>query len=302
MNIVCASDDNYVQHCGVMLTSLFENNKGEEIHIYILTEGLSNVYKERLESIVSKYKGYFHYCQIDGSILEKCPVRKGDHVNIASYYRILVASVLPSNVYEVLYLDCDIVVRKSIKDLFSINIEDKALAAVDELSACYSDSFVRLQYPSSFGYFNAGVILINLKYWRDNNVEEKLLDYIKKNSARIIFHDQDTLNAVLYGQWCSLSPTWNMIEAFYRTNIEPNNLEINALLKKPAILHYSGRWKPWDIVCRHPFKDEYFKYLALAGWRNSHSKFDELVPLCKTIVKEMLCMFGFRQSYYKKYE
>lgn len=301
MNIVCASDDNYVQHCGVMLTSLFENNKGEEIHVYLLTEGLSNDCRESLEGIVSKYNGYFHYCQIKGSVLEKCPVRKGDHVNIASYYRILVASVLPTNVQMVLYLDCDIIIRKSLKKIFCVNLDKKALAAIDELSACSLDCFDRLQYDSSYGYFNAGVLLINLEYWRENNIEEKLLNYVKNYPDRIVFHDQDTLNAVLCSQWLSVSPTWNMIESFYRTNVEPNNIEINKLLKDPTILHYTWKRKPWEITCTHPLKDEYFKYLALTRWRNFHCRF-ELIPWSKMMIKKTLCKLGVLSSYYKKYE
>lgn len=41
MNIVCATDDNYVPLCGIMLTSLLENNRGSHVDIYILTQGLN---------------------------------------------------------------------------------------------------------------------------------------------------------------------------------------------------------------------------------------------------------------------
>lgn len=299
MNIVCVTDNNYVQHCGVMLTSLFENNKGEEIHIYLLTEGLSEASKKSIENIIFNYNGYFHYYIIDKSYFEKCPIRKGDHVNIAAYYRLVISSVLPLEITNVLYLDCDLIIRKTLKEIFDINLKNKALAAVNELSACRHDSFVRLQYDSSYGYFNSGVLLVNLEYWRKNNIENKLFNYINMYHDRIVFHDQDILNAVLYNQWLPLSPKWNMIEPFYYASIEPTNIEINSLLKAPSILHYTWKRKPWHITCTHPLKKDYFKYLKLTEWKSYRCPFD-FIPWSKLLVKRILCKMKFLPPMYKK--
>lgn len=60
------------------------------------------------------------------------------------------------------------------------------------------DNYKRLHYPSSDSYFNSGVLLINLDYWREKKLMYKALDYIAKNGNNLVFYDQDVLNALLH--------------------------------------------------------------------------------------------------------
>lgn len=299
MDIICATDNNYVQHCGVMLTSLFENNKGEEIHVYVLTEGLSEICKKSIENIISNYNGYFHYCKIDQSYFEKCPIRKGDHVSIVAYYRFLIPQVLPENQSKALYLDCDIIIRKSLKELWDLELSGYALAAVDETQCQPKDVFLRLQYDSVYKYFNSGVLLINIDYWRNNNITNQLFNYINTYPDRAILHDQDTLNAVLHNQWLQISTTWNMGETFYRNGIYSDNKDVNDNLKDPAILHYTWRPKPWNYGCNHPLKEEYFKYLEKTQWKRVKAKILWKRWL-RNHLRAILVFFKIKQPYYKK--
>ena len=79
-NILCATDDKYVPYCGIMLTSLFENNKELNFCIYILTEYLSDKSKNELEALASNYKQKIEVIAINNEILKCCPIRKEDHV------------------------------------------------------------------------------------------------------------------------------------------------------------------------------------------------------------------------------
>ena len=59
-NVAYASDQNYAKHVGISLISLLENNKNlENIHIYIIEDNISEELKEKLLSIVNRYKGKF---------------------------------------------------------------------------------------------------------------------------------------------------------------------------------------------------------------------------------------------------
>ena len=102
MNIVCAADSGYVQHCSVMLISFFENNPGEEHAVYLLTEGLDLDDLDFIQKIVHSYNGHFFYCQVDFKFLEKCPIKSTDHLSIATYNRLFMADLLPADVNKVL--------------------------------------------------------------------------------------------------------------------------------------------------------------------------------------------------------
>lgn len=299
MNIVCATDDNYVQHCGVMLTSLFENNRDEIINVYLLTEGLSNESMAAIQRIIERYNAFFYYCQINAAFFDKCPIRKNDHVSIATYYRFVIPQVLPLTESKVLYLDCDIIIRKQISELWNIDLTDYAIAAVDETICQSQEVFRRLQYDAKYGYFNAGVMLINVEYWRQNSISENLFNYVNLNTDKIILHDQDTLNAVLHDCWLPVVTTWNMGETFYRACIEPDNQELFRYLKDPAILHYTWRPKPWNYGSCHPLKNEYFKYLALTQWRNFRVRFDLNLYMI-SLVKRVLVTLKIRKPFYKE--
>lgn len=298
-HIILATDNNFVQHCAVTMTSILEHNN--EICFYILTEGLSAKNEKVLNDLVNKYHSKLNILSIDSSIVEKFPMPQTagfSHISVATYYRLFIASLLPQDVNKVLYLDCDIVVRDSLDELFNIDIEGYSLGAVfqDDPLLLQGDEYERLGLQGETGYFNAGVLLINLKYWRDNDVEKRLLNYISNNTENIRFHDQDTLNAVLAPSALTLDCKWNTLTIFltraiYRFTsprcINYRNQILSGVGKNPTIVHFVSRPKPWDWSCSHPFKKDYFTNLdktVYHGWRPKWKRtFREVVERVKNI-------------------
>lgn len=214
MNVVCATDDNFVQHCTIMLTSLLINNT--DVNIFLLTEGLKPQNELIIKQQVEKLKGALEIYLVDTSIIEKFPMPKDtnlSHISRATYYRLLIPEILPKNVDKVIYLDCDIIVNQSIQDLWNLDLRGYALAAAPQIGSGYEAE--RLGYPIKYGYFNAGVNVINMDYWRKKNVAKKLIGYIAANYKQIKYHDQDALNAVLYNHTFHLLPMWNMTSLVY---------------------------------------------------------------------------------------
>lgn len=274
MNIVCATDDNFVQHCCIMLVSLLYNNK--DVNIYVLTEGLKKGNQKIIENEVNRYNGQVHFCIVDSSIVEKFPMPKNvgtTHISRATYYRLLMPDLLPKDVEKILYLDCDIVINKSIEELWNIDITNYALAAVPQIAA--GKAAERLGYPMEYGYFNAGVNLLNLKYWRENDIENKLVNYLYENYDRIVYHDQDALNAVLHDKCLHILPQWNQnSNSFDRTIFDKNDVRdgvtINDYKKEkenikqyrhnPVVIHFVSKPKPWNKNCIHPMYHYYYDY------------------------------------------
>lgn len=294
MVIVCATDDNFVQHCCIMLVSVLLNNK--DVEIYVLTEGLTEENKGIIRKEVERYHGVIHFCLVDSSIVEKFPMPTLDglsHISRATYYRLLIADILPITVQKAIYLDCDIIVNHSIEELWNINIDNYALAASKQVGYGYEAE--RLGYPIEYGYFNAGVNMLNLDYFRKHNISRQLIDYIRDNYSKIKFHDQDSLNAVLYDQCLHIMPQWNMTSAAYMSQLskrgDSKNGEIindyhaekeNILKyrKDPIVLHYVSRPKPWQDNCVHPLYHLYYDYAKKTiAFRNIKSQ----NPVSRTI-------------------
>lgn len=277
MNIVCATDDNFVQHCSIMLVSLLSNN--EDVHIYILTEGLKEQNKTIIEEEVNRLGGDLHFCLVDSSIVEKFPMPDRDdltHISRATYYRLLLADLLPENVHKVIYLDCDMIVNSDLSDLWNVEFGSNALAAVLQIGSGFEAE--RLGYPIKYGYFNAGMNVLNIDYFRKNKTSSELVLFLNQNYSRILYHDQDALNSVLYDKTIHLMPQWNMMAFSYVfqlskrcdhengkvvNNYKAEKLNVKQYKKKPCIIHYTAKPKPWQEGCIHPLANYYYKYARL---------------------------------------
>jgi lipopolysaccharide biosynthesis glycosyltransferase len=259
-----------------MLTSVLKHNSN--VVVFLMTEGLTddNLYKIR-EEVESK-AGKFHLILVDGSIISQLPMpdlSELSHISSATYYRLLITYLLPKNIDKIIYLDCDIIVRKSLEDLWETDINNYALGAVYQIAKETVYEIQRLGYPPKYGYFNAGVLLINLDYWRKHKISDKLISYLIDNYNVIKYHDQDALNAVLYKKCLMISCKWNMMSVYFSKDIflikDVYNGEIineyktymNQLkieMADPTLIHFVSKPKPWDPYSVHPFRKEYYKY------------------------------------------
>lgn len=282
MNIVCATDDNFVQHCCIMLVSLLENN--DSVNIYILTEGLTTENENIIRDEVARYDSSLTFCKVDATIVEKFPMPKLEglsHISRATYYRLLIADILPSEIEKAVYLDCDMIINGNLKPLWETNIDGYAIAAVPQIG--YGFEALRLGYPIEYGYFNAGMNVINLNYWRSNKIGEKLINYISENFNKIKFHDQDALNGLLHDKTLHVLPQWNMTSVAYVKHLNGLGDRINGKLinnytdekcnvkeykNNPIILHYVSRPKPWNKGCTHQLYHLYYEY----AWKTIHFK------------------------------
>lgn len=278
MNIAFSTDNNYLQYCLIAICSICENNKGEELNFYILNKNLSESNKVLLDDFIKKYeKVSVHYLQVQESDIKDLPIGRSDQINkyvsIETYFRLFLANLLPKYIEKIIYLDCDIIVRKSLLDLWNIDLTDKAIAGVPDSATYDVSTYNRLKYNPSIGYFNAGVLILNLKYWRTHSTTEDFLSFVKNYPERIVWHDQDVLNYVLREKKLSLNYKYNLQENFMFPEDRSLMLytdwdAIYKAGKDPVIIHYSGPRKPWIVECNSPYKSEFFKYKLLTPFNN----------------------------------
>lgn len=274
MNIICAADDKYLPYCGIMLTSLFECNKDVKFDVTILqpeatTE--SNILS-KIKKLAIHYGANIQLKEVTEEMLpsELCYSCENFVRSLpkAAYFRLITPNIMPEQVDKVLYLDCDIIINGSIKELYNEDISQVAVAAVPDLPN--EQTFHRLGFQPNDWYFNSGVLLMNLKYWRDHHVTERCLQCLREEREKIVFHDQDTLNLVLKNEKKRLSVKYNFQTNFLNSNVKSDKRiyqEVKPYLskeKQPIIIHFIYKVKPWHRYDNHPYHDYFMHFRKIS--------------------------------------
>lgn len=271
IHIACNIDSNYVKHCAVTLVSIFENNRKEDFHIYIVNGGLSDAERNVLTELAGRYRHRVSFYVPDEDMLKGFTIRKfSKRISIATYYRCILSDLLPDTIDRVLYLDCDIVVLGDLAPFYYTPLDNVGGAAVEDIGCREAGRYEILQYPMADSYFNAGVLLVNLAYWRQHDMAKACVDYYHRYPERILYNDQDLLNSLLHKDKVLVDLRYNVQDGFYRNPKvmdEAWKEKYADALKHPVILHYTNR-KPWDYDSQHPLRKEYFRYLALTPWKD----------------------------------
>ena len=275
IHILCATDNNYAPYYGIMLTSLFLNNPESvfSVHILMGEEPVPKV-RDDYQKLALFFGQDIQFIKVDESLLFNCPIRIGDHVTLATYYRLIAPLVLPQDIDKILYLDGDIIVDSPIGDLWNTDISTVGIGASIDESYHEAERYDRLELNRRIPYSSAGVLLINLKYWKEHNVMERCLSYINQLGDRLLFHDQDTLNVVLQNEKVFFPIKYNFQSGFIRpwnfNNYDYSiREEILNSVHNPSIIHYSGPGKPWFKFNDHPFKRRFLYYKKMSLWNGT---------------------------------
>ena len=266
-HVTCNTDDNYAQHCCAMLCSLFENNKGYDFHVHILTNKLSERNNKEINGLCQRYQCQYTIYEVNESRLDGVKFRKKRPLTKAAYYRILLPEILDKKIDKVLYIDCDIIILDTIIDIYNIEIESYALAACSDFSPWDNCHRLQLNLGLNDYAFCSGLMLINLKFWRECDAINKLLDFSKKERSTIYYHDQDALNYVFRRQWFMLPPIWGRgVLASFQVIPFGRPFDYTDYMERPKLLHYArGILKPWYNVY-FPERKYYIKYLELSNY------------------------------------
>ncbi len=285
MNIACSLDDNYLQHTGIMLISLFTNNSGNRLSIYILYSQLKSENKSVLIDLVKKYKSTIKFIKIPNR-LRVNSYKVTHHVSVSTYFRIFIPELIPG-LDKVLYLDSDLIVEDDLLQLYNNQVDEFALAAIPEAAINKTELQNRLMINESSKYFNGGVLLLNCNYWRKNNITNKLIKFITQNEDKIVMWDQDAMNALLSSKCLLLPPKYNLQTssfAYPDKRLQYSKREINEAKFNPVIIHFSSSSKPWQFANNHPLKKRYWHYLGLSPWNKYTYQDITLMNLIKRTV------------------
>ena len=248
MNILCATDDNYAPYCGVMLTSFLENHKAFHTEVYIVVKKRLKEEK-RLKRLEERYDVKVNIVEFPFSDITSYFPIGNQHWTIEMYYRLFAPELLPKDIDRVLYLDCDIIVDGDVSKMYFSEIKDISAIVTTDFMSIQAGNPKRLGYDERHGYFNSGMMLINISYWREHDILQRSINYIKENSEILFLYDQDVLNYVLHDSKKFIGIEYNFL-TLYIIKGDYKNLNFETqqevLTCCPKIIHYT-QMKPWTI-------------------------------------------------------
>jgi lipopolysaccharide biosynthesis glycosyltransferase len=260
--IFLASDDNYVPYMATTIVSVAYNTKSK-INFYILDGGITKFNKKRIENLKTKFKNIdnIEFIEIDLSKEFKDFIAHG-HFTLSTYSRLLIPDLKP-NIDKAIYLDSDIVVLGDIAKLYNENLENNIIGAVFDMGfqEWYKNG---LEISKKHKYFNSGVLLINSRKWREQNITKKLFEIEEKYREKIKWVDQDILNKCFENNHKQLDMKYNILSSSIKKDVKKKyNITdeyIRQQQKDIVIRHFTGikPWKTNSELINQNFNDFWF--------------------------------------------
>jgi len=255
--IFFAVDDNYAPYLAVSMRSLIDNASPDyQYNIYILIDKLNEYNTAVLcgmatDNVSVETINVTRKLDAFGDMLHL-----RDYYTKTTYYRFFIPALFPQ--YERgLYLDCDIVVKGDISQLYNVALGDNILAAAPEEVMLMVDVFgtyveAVLEVPRN-EYFSAGILVMNLEKMRRVALEEQFVEILGRRTFRVT-QDQDYLNVLCRGDFLMLDSGWNKTACY------------DALVDTPVnIIHYKINWKPWHYKGVR-FEEDFWHYAKMTPY------------------------------------
>lgn len=266
-NFLFSANDSYAKYCAVTIASIIDHHSNEKLRFHILTDSISEDSYRILQKICDRTDVDLCVYNVDEKYLKTLEAYRGKRY---TWYRILfdlyldIDQIIKRGNGLLLYLDTDIVINGSLNELFCIDLSGKALAASPDVS-CNPKRYERLHINN---YFCAGVLLINVQYWKEYHLYEKILEWgcRELNCEDEDMPDQDALNVICNQLKVLLPVKYDYLIWFQKyygklfLNYNPGFKEsVLEAEKNPIIVHFATA-NPW-----HHFASDIIKSNTIRG-------------------------------------
>lgn len=301
MNVIWSTSDSYSEIAATSITSLLDNSRDvDKINIYVIDMGISSEHKSWIEEIVEKYHRKLIWLEtLDIENISGIQIEVG-RWHISTFSRLFLSHVLPKDVKKVIYVDCDMIIRHSLKELWEMDMDDAWVMSADDCRGKRYRDNIGISRDSI--YTNNGLMVIDLEAWDKNNVESLFIDFIRKYNGDITYMDQGVLNGVFQplNKIKLLPLSYNAQTACYDLGYKGLELcrkpvwayteeEFNNGIKDPYIVHFTTCFmsgtRPWFKNDNHPYRAEFLKYRNMTKWKDQPLWNDETKVAKKLMTK-----------------
>lgn len=263
ISIVVASDNHYAILIAALLKSIELNHKTDEhIDFHIIDDGISASTRKKLETIVDPNRITFKWFKSKEIIPSNIQIPVDSSAfPLTVYLRVFAPYVVDQSLEKIIYLDVDTIVQEDISKLWNISLGDFIVAAVQDTGKTVDcewggiPNYKELGLAADTKYFNSGVLMINPKKWRQENISSQVITALRTYKEHVRLADQYGLNVVFANKWLMLDPLWNWFA--FEENESPNI--VHFLDIKPIFSSYNSK----EI-----YKNEFYRYLSLTPWKN----------------------------------
>ena len=288
--VLFCTDNNYWQHLGATLASLLSSNGRHRFRIMVCSLQPNPENEMKIRQIAAEFgNATVEFISFTPNHSESLPINR--YISLGAYLRLFVAEYVDPTLEKVLYLDCDLIIRKDIAALWEANIDDYLAAAVVEPHFHENPGI----FPGE-PYFNSGVMLINLARWRsEEDLLARFIACAKQKFSLLPYWDQDILNIVLRGRVAFLNPRWNFHAIYAEMLPEQLGLtrdEFSSIRRDPNIIHFTSKFKPWHYIPEPQYKRLYWEALSRTPWKG-------VAPLGYTpgnVLRKVLTMKRLKQQ------
>lgn len=240
--IVTSFDKNYLVPSMVFMKSLSNNYSGiENLDVICLVPpellNKSNEYSKNLN--IHNLNIQFRCSDKFIAMIQNGNAHESDYISNHCNHRIFLGSLL-HDYDKAIYIDPDTVILRDISPVLDYPLRNKLLAVVE-----YSSMNVKSFNDQDRPYFNNGIFIADLNYWRESGAEDKM-DYFTKTYGPTLCPEQDAMNYAFIDVWSPLPFSFNSFHT-YMESMEHFAKEND----NPIIVHFIGPSKPWTNKFRN---------------------------------------------------
>lgn len=245
-------DANYVKYAGVLMTNLVLQHPGRQLHFHLACDGINEEDRQRLDTFIKLYRNVELYIYDLKKVLDQLnPVCKDTpkRLNRSVLLKILLPAYVPQEIERLVYMDVDVICCRRLDELFSMDLQGKVIAAVLDTNSRKNAAALGLKHSR---YYFSGMMVFDLPAWNGRQTTGRITDYYQQHSERLIFLEQDALNAVVNGAFADLDKRYNFL-------IEVNNPLMIKYPENVAVLHCVNEAKAWTKGCLPEIRELYWR-------------------------------------------
>lgn len=284
MNVAYSTSDLYSELAATSIASLLENSKDvDEINVYVIDIGISEKHRQDLLDLAVAYGRHLEFLEdlnVEDIAHTKIDVGRW---HISTFSRLFLLHVLPEGMDKIIYIDCDMIIRHSLKTLWEMDMEGTWCMSADDCRGKMYRKDIGIQMDSI--YTNNGLMVIDLDAWRKNDVESKFIDFINEYHGDITYMDQGVLNGVFQplkkvkllpisynAQTVCYDLGYDGLQACRKPVWAYTRDEFERGIDDPTVVHFTTCFmsgtRPWFKVDHHPYRVEFLKYRSLTAWKD----------------------------------
>ena len=256
IQVLLGTNDKYLPGAIVTMLSIIRaNHLKNRFLFYVMDTGISIENKTKLIDFFVPYPTVeIQFKQVDVDCFKSEGAPEGPGGGYSTYARLLMTDFIESD--RCIYVDTDFFVRLDFSELWELPMDGYGVAACLDTSKTGESGYNVLSWDcpfesaesvSSYGYYNAGLLVCNLIFWREFEFQDKVKHLLKSFATQLDHHDQTLINYIFRGKILALSPEWNLPPWWTRPLDAKSNMHFTA-------------YKPWTLRTYLPAEKIWFSF------------------------------------------